>query len=187
MLQLPATALNHLLSQSGWALQRLVSYSGKTARFNVAPFSFCCTIQGNGSLRASSDDVSADVICIIPPTLIPRLVLHDEAAFAQIAGSGDTALLAEIIYLGRHLRWDAAEDITRATGDIAAERIVRFAQSGHQQLRDNALNLSQALAEYWTEEFPLLVKPEHIAAFAHQIDKLYEDMERLEQRINQLI
>ena len=157
MLGQPAVEiLNHLLVQSGWALQRLEKFSGKTARFDIAPFSFAFIIQPDGSLSVAAQDASADARCIIAPSLLPRLALHDEKAHNEISSSGDAALLAEIFYLSRHLRWDAAEDLSRVTGDIAAERIVQLAKAGQQQVRDTARNLSQALAEYWTEERPLL-------------------------------
>jgi ubiquinone biosynthesis protein UbiJ len=181
-----ASALNHLLTQSGWALQRLVTHAGKTARFNIAPFTFAYTIQNDGTLCAAAADASADASCTIPPSLLPRLAVHDEAAFAQIESGGEPALLAEIFYLSRHLHWDAAEDLSRVTGDIAAERIVQYAKAGQQYIQDAALNLSQALAEYWTEESPLLAKSSHIVDFVQQIDKLRDDVARLEQRINRL-
>jgi len=187
MLSRPAIVmLNHLLAQSGWALQRLAKFSGRTARFHIAPFSFACTIQPDGSLSAALDDASADAICIIPPSLLPRLALQDEAAFKQVATSGDAALIEEIIFLARNLRWDAAEDLSRLTGDIAAERIVQFAQATRMQVRDTALNLSQALAEYWTEERPLVAKPQQIADFARGVDRLRDEVERLEKRVEQL-
>ena len=186
LFQPTASALNHLLTQNGWALQRLAIHAGKTARFTIAPFIFSYTIQNDGTLCAASTDVSADASCVIPPSLLPRLVLHVEAASAQIESCGDTALLTEIFYLSRHLHWDAAEDLSRVTGDIAAERIVQYAKSGQQHLQDAAFNLSQALAEYWTEESPLLAKSTHIADFVQQTDKLRDDVARLEQRISRL-
>lgn len=186
MLHLSATALNHLLAQSGWAPQRLARFAGKTARFNVAPFSFAWTIQPDGLLLSAGHDTSADVICNIAPSLLPRLALHDETALGQIASSGDAALLTEIFYLSRHLGWDAAEDISHVTGDVAAERLLQLARAKQQQVRDTTLNLAQALSEYWTEEQPLLAKPSHIAAFVSQVDKLRDDLARLEQRVNRL-
>ena len=59
-------------------------------------------------------------------------------------------------------------------------------QNTHQQLRDAAVNLSQAAAEYWTEERPLLAKPQQVAAFMQQVDTLRDDVARLEQRIKAL-
>jgi ubiquinone biosynthesis accessory factor UbiJ len=181
-----ASALNHLFSQSGWAQQRLAVFAGKTARFNIAPFSFAYTIQEDGSVRTADENASADANCNIAPSLLPRLALHDEAAYAQIQSSGDAALLAEIFYLSRNLRWDAAEDISRITGDMAAERLVNLAAAAQQQFRDSALNLLQAYAEYWTEERPLVAKSAHIASFVQQVDSLRDDVARLEQRINRL-
>ena len=186
LFQPTAAALNHLLIQSGWALQRLVVHAGKTARFTIAPFIFAYTIQNDGTLRASTADVSADASCTIPPSLLPRLAVHDETAFAQIESCGDTALLTEIFYLSRHLHWDAAEDLSRVIGDIAAERIAQYAKTGQQYIQDTAFNLSQALAEYWTEEYPLLTKSTHVVDFVQQTDKLRDDVARLEQRINRL-
>ena len=187
MFQLSATALNHLLSQSGWALQRLERFTGKTARFDIAPFSFAWTVQTDGTVQMAATDVSPDAVCSIAPTLLPRLALQDEAAFSQIQSTGDAALLAEIFYLSRHLRWDAAEDLSHVTGDVAAERLVQLARAKHQQLRDSSLSFTQALAEYWTEEQPLLAKPAHISSFVSQVDKLRDDVARLDLRINRLL
>lgn len=186
MFSLSAATLNHLLTQSGWALQRLNKFSGKTARFNIVPFSFAYTIREDGSVISAATDTTPDASCNIAPSLLPRLALKDESAFAQIQSSGDAALLAEIFFLSKYLRWDAAEDISQVTGDIAAERIVHFAESAHQQVRDGARNLSEALAEYWTEERPLVAKSTHINQFIQQVDALRDDVERLEQRINRL-
>jgi ubiquinone biosynthesis protein UbiJ len=182
-----AAALNHLLTQNSWALQRLVRFAGKTARFDIAPFSFAFTVLPDGTLRSADAATSADAVCVIAPSLLPRLALHDEQAHAGIHSEGDAGLLTEIFFLSRNLRWDAAEDLSRVTGDIAAERIVQTVQGKQQQLRDAAANLSQAAAEYWTEENPLLAKPQHIAAFMQQVDTLRDDVARLEQRINRLL
>lgn len=181
-----ASTLNHLLTQSGWALPRLAKFCGRTARFNIAPFSFAYTVLEDGSVRAADEQASADAICNVSPALLPRLALQDENAYTQIQTSGDASLLAEIFYLSRHLRWDAAEDISRVTGDIAAERIVQLAASGHRQIREGALSLAQAFAEYWTEERPLVAKSMHVDSFVQQVDQLRDDVARLEQRINRL-
>ena len=183
----PAVAmLNHLLAQGGWASQRLARFSGKTARFNIVPFSLACTIQDDGLLREAAAEVSADASLTIPLSLLPRLALQDETAFNQIESSGDAAFITEMFFLARTLRWDAAEDLSLITGDIAAERIVQFAQAKQKQVRDTALNLSQALAEYWTEERPLLAKPQQLAIFAQAVNELSDEMRQLERRIRQL-
>lgn len=187
MLFLPtSSALNHLLSQNSWALRRLAHFAGKTARFDIVPFSFACTILPDGSVLAADVSTSADTTCMISPSLMPRLALRDEAAYAEIRHAGDSALFAEIIALMRELRWDMAEDLSHVTGDIAAERITQAVQGAQHQLRDAATNFSKAAAEYWTEERPALAKPRQIAEFKRQVESLHDDVARLEQRINNL-
>ena len=55
-----------------------------------------------------------------------------------------------------------------------------------QQLGAGALSFSRAAAEYWTEERPLLAKPQQVSAFMQQVDTLRDDVARLEQRIKRL-
>jgi ubiquinone biosynthesis protein UbiJ len=181
-----AMALNHLLKQNSWALQRLSPFAGKTARFDIAPFSFAYTILEGGSLRRADATAEPDALCVLAPSLLPRLALLDEKAHSEIHSEGDAGLLAEIFFLSRNLRWDAAEDLSGVTGDIAAERIVQTAQSVQQQLHGSAVNLSRAATEYLTEERPLLAKPQQVSAFMQQVDALRDDVARLEQRIGRL-
>jgi len=181
-----AAALNHLLTQNSWALPRLARFAGKTVRFDIAPFSFACTILADGSLQSVDTATSVDALCVIAPLLLPRLALHDEKAHTEIRAEGDTALLAEVFFLSRNLRWDAAEDLSSITGDIAAERFVQTEHSTRRQISDAAVNLAQSAAEYLTEERPLLAKPRQVSAFMQQVDTLRDDLARLEQRIDRL-
>lgn len=178
-----ASALNHLLMQNSWALPRLSRFSGKTARFQVAPFSFAYTILPDGLLTNAAEESNADSLCRFSLALLPRLALHDEKAHADIQSSGDAALLAEIFFLFRNLRWDAAEDLSQFTGDIAAERIVQLAQTKRQHIGDAALSLAQSSTEYLTEEHPLIAKPAQLARFIQQVDTLRDDLARLELRV----
>jgi ubiquinone biosynthesis protein UbiJ len=144
-------------------------------------------VQQDGTLRAAASNASPDAEFVIPPSLLPRLALQENAAYEQVQTSGDAKLVEEIIFIARNLSWDAAEDLSRVTGDIAAERIVRFAQAGKKLATDAASNLSHALAEYWTEERPLLAKPVQVTDFAQQVRKLRDEVEQIQQRIERLI
>ena len=143
--QAAVVALNHLLVQSGWALPRLLRFSGKTVHFHVAPFTLSCTVQHDGSLKAASATDSIDATCTFSPALLPRLALHDESALESLVTAGDAALIAEIVYLMRNLRWDAAEDLSRLVGDVAAERTVQFVQA---RTRKNADAVAFSLGLY---------------------------------------
>jgi ubiquinone biosynthesis protein UbiJ len=182
-----AAALNHLLAQNSWALQRLARHAGMTARFDIAPFSFAYTVLPDGTLCSADAQTSADAVCSIAPSLLPRLVMHDEQAHAEIRTEGNAAFLGDIFFLSRNLRWDVADDLSQVTGDIVAERIVQGLQNTGRELRDAAVNLSQAAAEYLTEENPLLAKPRQVDAFMQQVDTLRDDVARLELRVQRLL
>jgi len=137
-------------------------------------------------LRSADADTSADAVCVIAPSLLPRLALHDEMAQADIRTEGDAALLAEIFSLSHSLRWDATKDLSRITGTAIAEHIAQTLQGARQQLHDAATNLPKAAAAYCTEKHPLLAKSQDIAAFTRQVGKLHDDLTRLEQRTSQL-
>src|SRR5574340_389088 len=127
-----AAVLNHLLAQNEGASTRLARFAGRTARFDIAPFSFACTILADGTLRSADPGAAADAVCVIAPSLLPRLALHDEKAQADICAAGDAALLAEIFFLLRNLRWDAVKDLSLITGNPIAERIAQTVQGKRQ-------------------------------------------------------
>lgn len=178
--------LNHLLTQNSWALPRLARFAGKTVRFHLAPFQIACTILSDGSVLSAAADTTADAVCFIPPTLLPRLLAKDATAYNDIRSEGDGALLSEIFALSQQLRWDAAEDLSALTGDILAERIVQTVKNQTDNVQHAAKNLAETAAEYWTEENPMIVKPAQLAEFVAQVDVLRDDVARLAQRIGRL-
>lgn len=181
-----AAALNHLLAQNSWAQQRLLRHAGKTVRFHIAPFSFAYLILSDGTLQATDKASDVDATLQLAPSLVPRLLAKDDAALKSIISLGDAGLLADLFYLSRNLRWDMAEDLSRVTGDIVAERIVATLRDVHTQLGGAVFNFSQAAAEYWTEEQPLLTKPLPLATFTVSVDTLRDDIARLSQRVQRL-
>ncbi len=178
--------LNHLLAQSGWAPQRLAAFASMAVRINLFPFSFVCAIREDGTLRAAPPDTAENASCTVAPSLLPLLAMHDESALERITHTGDERLADEMIFLARNLRWDAAEDLSRFTGDIVAERMVRLAGDARSHVRDSALNFLQALTEYWTEERPLIAKPAQLRDFSLQVAELQNLLDRLESRVQRL-
>lgn len=177
LVRFSAAALNHLLAQSNWALPRLARFAGKTARFNIAPLFFAYKIQADGTLRSADIAATADVVCTIAWSLLPRLALREEKAYADLCTEGDAALLAEIFFMMRNLRWDVTQDLS-SIGNIT-ERVTG--------LHVAAETLSQMAADYLTEEHPLLVRSQQVAEFMHQVNDLRDGVARIEQRIEQLL
>jgi ubiquinone biosynthesis protein UbiJ len=99
---------------------------------------------------------------------------------------GDTALASALTGVLTGLRWDVEEDLSRIVGDLAAHRLTRAGSALLAWQARAASNLAQALAEYWTEEQPLLARSQSLREFVDAVDALRDDADRLEQRIERL-
>ena len=183
---LAARPLNHLLARNGWALARLKPFAGKCARFECAPFLLTLSVRSDGQVEPAAQG-APDATFRFSPGIAMRLAARDEAAWQEVAVSGDTEFAEALAYVCRNLRWDAEEDLARVFGDIVAHRAVQTAQTLGQWSAQAADNLARSISEYWTEEQPLIARAGDVAKFNLEVDRLRDDLARLEQRIEILL
>jgi ubiquinone biosynthesis accessory factor UbiJ len=181
-----SASINHLLRGNRWALERLRPFAGKTARFVCLPFSVDLTVSDNGEVAAATGQPATDVCITLTPGLMLRVLARDETAWTEIGIDGDTGFAAAINHVWRNLRWDAEEDLSRVFGDIAAHRMVQTGMALERWGRHSADNLARSLAEYWTEEQPLIAGKHDIARFNRDVDALRDDIARLEKRLERI-
>ena len=181
-----ARAVNHVLKTAPLAMERLRKHAGRTAAFHVGPFTVALTVQTTGQVTAAVPGAARDLDVRISPFLLPRLAAHEEAAFREIEMQGDMELAQEVSYLARNLSWDAEEDLSRVVGDVAAHRVFSGARAFAKWGREAALRTAQGASEYWTEESPLIASRVKVGDFVHGVEKLRDDLERLEKRIEKL-
>jgi len=183
----PATAwLNHVLRGTPVAMERLARYAGKTAAFHVGPVKFAWTVQTTGEVTAAIPGVTPDLEVRISPFLLPRLAMHDEAAYREVGMTGDAEFAHEISFLARNLRWDAAEDLSKVVGDVAAHRAAGAAHATAHWASEAVKRTTAGAAEYWTEESPLIASRVKVEDFTHGVSDLRDAIERLEKRIERL-
>jgi ubiquinone biosynthesis protein UbiJ len=181
-----ARAVNHVLKSAPLAMERLRKHAGRTAAFHVGPFTVALTVQTTGQVTAAVPGASRDLEVRISPFLLPRLAAREEAAFREIEMQGDMELAQEVSYLARNLTWDAEEDLSKVVGDIAAHRLFAGARAMADWGREAALRTAQSASEYWTEEAPLIASRVKVEDFVRGVEKLRDDLERLEKRIEKL-
>jgi ubiquinone biosynthesis accessory factor UbiJ len=143
-------------------------------------------VQTDGDIKSAMPGTKEDVHFRISPSLLPRILAGDEAAFKDVPIEGDSAFAQEISYLVRHLKWDVEEDLSKVVGDVAAHRTVNTAKSFTGWAKQSGEKIAQNFKEYWTEEKPLVAKSIRLEEFARQVDILRDDVERLEKRIDNL-
>ena len=184
MLQsLAAGAFNRLLARNDWATARLQPFAGKCARFECVPFWLVLRVKPDGRVELAAQ-AEPDVTIRITPGLGVRLAAQDETAWKEVAVSGDTDFAEALNQVCRNLPWDAEEDLSRLVGDIAAHRIVQAGDTLRDWSAQAADNLARSFAEYWTEEQPLIARAADVESFNRDVDRLRDDIARLEKRID---
>jgi len=124
-----ARALNHLLASEAWARERLAPFAGEVIELR-APLlpALRFVIARDGQLAPGAAGPSALVVSL-QPEAPAATVRGEEHLLRAIDVQGNAKLASEIMFLARHLRWDAAEDLSRFVGDVAAQRLVGTAKT----------------------------------------------------------
>jgi ubiquinone biosynthesis protein UbiJ len=182
-----AAGLNHLLAQQPWAAERLKAFAGQCAEFRCPPFpDLRLAILESGLVGEAPADAASALVVKLTPFALPLVLARDEAALKQVELQGSAELAAAVQHLFRHLAWDIEEDLSRVFPDIVAHRLTEGGRALAAWQKEAATRLAQNLAEYLTEEQPLLARPADVASFLREVDRLGEDARRLEKRIESL-
>lgn len=181
-------ALNHVLRQQPWAAQRLAAHAGRTVELRApapAP-ALRLGISPDGELSPADPAAESALVVTLKPGALPKLLSRSDDLLDEVEISGNAELASELQLLFRNLRWDAEEDLSRVVGDVAAHRLMGLARNFSAWQRDAALRLGQNLADYWTEERPLIAHRDDIGRFLRDVDTLRDDLERLARRIERI-
>ena len=180
-------ALNHLLAQHAWAAERLRVFAGQSAEFRNPPFpDLRVTILENGLLDRASADTATSLVVKLRPAALPLLIARSESALREIEIEGSADFANTMQHLFRNLTWDVEEDLSRFLGDVVAHRLASQARVFAAWQREVAARAAENLAEYWTEEQPVLARALDVERFNREVGAVHDDVERIEKRIERL-
>lgn len=180
-------ALNHLLRAEPWARERLAPFAGETLAVSGPIFpEMRLTIAGDGCLQAAAEGAAPSLTVKLRPGALAAAARGEEHLLREVDISGNASLASELMFLARHLRWDAEEDLSRVVGDVAAHRLVKAARAVAAWHQDAARRLGENLVEYAVEEKGMLARHEDLAALAAAQAQLRDALERLEARVDRL-
>lgn len=177
--------LNHLLADAAWARTRLLPFAGRTARLRVAPWQLDFAIDELGQLLPATG-AEPDVVIALPADAPLTALRGADAVAKDVHVTGSAEFADALGFVLRNLRWDFEEDLSKGIGDIPAHRIAGLVNAFGAWQRQAARNLAENVAEYLTEEQPMLAKPAEVADFVACVAGLRDDLERLERRIARL-
>ena len=186
-LTLPAVAaINHLLAQEAWARALLMRHAGKDACIDAGLARLRMRVGRDGLLEAGQGDAAASVTIRVKPADLPLIAQDRTRALSYVKIEGDAEFANVISQLANGLRWDAEHDLERVVGPLGAHRLVKTARRTAGGATEATRRLAENLAEFLAEERPVLVRPAQREAFAADVVRLRDDVERTAKRIARL-
>ncbi len=179
-------AINHLLGQESWARDALAPHAGKEACIDAGAVKLRLLVGRDGLVEASNADTTANVTIHVKLADLPLIAQNHERAFSYVRIEGDAEFANTISQLGKGLRWEAEHDLEPFIGAIAANRVVSGARGAFDTARTTQRKVAENLAEFFLEEQPLLVRPAMVEAYAGEVSRLRDDVERAAKRIAKL-
>ena len=182
--------INRALRDDPWAASRLAAFSGASLRISMADRSLMrYTIEPDGLLAAHQvfgDDEPALSIDL-PGNAASLFLSHGRQGVikaAKIRGNIDLANALNDVM--DQIRPDPEAFLASKIGDIAAHRLMGFAQSLKQGAEELVVRLKDQFTEHVAEGQSVIVPTPEVHAFMDDVSNLRNDVARLQQRIDRL-
>jgi ubiquinone biosynthesis protein UbiJ len=179
-----AAVLNHMLSREPWARAVLAPFSGRGVRLQAAPFAVQLGIGADGSFTAQAGEPAVTIG--VDPASLPQVLLDPKAALRNVRLEGDAEFAQTLSGVLQKLRPEPEEELSRFVGDAAAVRIVGLLRAALAGAREAGSRLAAQSADYLVAENPMLVGRPQMEAFAADVARLRDDVDRLAKRIDLL-
>lgn len=179
-------ALNHLLKEETWALDRLRAFAGAKVLIEAGPVMLGLVIDEHGLFRNGDKSQQPDVTLTLPPDIAVKLVLDRKNLFSTVKLTGSADIAESLAFVFRNLRWDAEAELANLIGDIPARRLAMLGARFGNQVVDNTRRLAENVIEYATDDSQLLVTNHDIQTLRRAVIDLEDDLARLETRIARL-
>jgi len=186
-IDVPAAAvINHLLAQEDWARKALARHAGKHVCVDTGAVRLCLRVASDGMFEAADKVDQADVTIRVKLADVPLILQDRSRALSYVKIDGDAEFANVISQLANGLRWDAEHDLERVVGPLGARRLAQFGREAVAGAGGAGRRLAENLAEFLAEERPVLVRPRQRDAFAADVVRLRDDVERSAKRIARL-
>ena len=178
-LQLDPDAVRRLGELHGKAILLELASEGAPLRFYVLP-----TASGIELLREF--DRTPDVTISGTIAVFLNQLMRGPTVSDALTIRGDIELGQRFQRILAGVRPDWEEGAARLFGDIPAHQLGRFARTMRDWVTQSLQTLGSDGAEYLQEEAFVLAKRERVAEFMREVDRLRDDMDRLEKRLQRL-
>jgi ubiquinone biosynthesis protein UbiJ len=186
------SALNHYLDRDPESSQRTAALQGKVIALSVTgtglTLYFLPDADGVQVLSRYEGDIDTHLSGSPPGFARLALDRREDALFqGAVKIDGDTATGQQFQELLASTDWDWEEQLSHLTGDVVAHQVGRLVAEFGQVIRDSRETLASDCSEYLQEEAQLLPTQIEVEYFLNDVDRLRDDTERLQARIERLL
>jgi ubiquinone biosynthesis protein UbiJ len=143
-------------------------------------------VTADGMLEAAPADEPARVTIRVKLSDLPLILQNRDRAFSYVRIEGDAEFANAISQLSKGLRWDAEHDLERFLGPIAAVRMAGGARRTVSKRQERSPAAGRERRRIPARRAHLLMRPHTVEAFAADVDRLRDDVERAAKRIAKL-
>jgi ubiquinone biosynthesis protein UbiJ len=183
--------INRALRDDPWAASRLAAFAGASLRISMAERSLMrYTIEPDGLLAAHEvfGDDEPTLSIDLPGNSASLFMSHGRQGVikaAKIRGNIDLANALNDVM--DQIRPDPEAFLASKIGDIAAHRVMGFAQAFKQGAEQLAMRLKDQFTEHVAEGQSVIVPTPEVRTFIDDVNTLRNDAARLQQRVDRLI
>jgi ubiquinone biosynthesis protein UbiJ len=160
--------------------------AGKVACIDMGHLRLCMRVARDGMLEVAGDDDVPDVTIHVKFSDLPLILQNRDRAFSYVRIDGDAEFANTISQLSKGLRWDAEHDLERWVGPMLATRLAGGARAAVSHVTGAGRRVAENVAEFLLEERRVLIRPGSVDAFADDVNRLRDDVERSAKRIARL-
>lgn len=186
------SAFNHLVSLDTEAASQLAAMEGRTICLQLEGLNIRLYLfPGVDDIMVLDDfDAEADTTISGTPVALMKMGLSSDSKAEMFTGdvsiSGDLKLGRQFNHLLASLDIDWEEQLSKVTGDMAAHTLGNVSRTLFSWKKRNNDSMKMNMGEYLQEEIGLLPGRNETDAFMQDVDKLRNDISRLEARLKKL-
>ena len=180
--------VNKLLSLDEETLDALATLEDDVVEIDVLNTDFRLFIlpSARGLTLASKYEDKADVSIKGTPAALLGMITAEKVGAGDVEIIGNVGMAHKLQSILKKMDIDWEEYLSQIIGDIAAHKVGNFVRGMSQLAKASAKTIGLDISEYLRYEKQALLDQSELDEFNHAVDKVRNDVERLQKRVDRL-
>jgi ubiquinone biosynthesis accessory factor UbiJ len=177
--------VNKVLSLDEETLESLAKLEGKIIEIDVLNTGIRLFIlpSAKGITLASKIENEVDVAIKGTPSALLGMITAEKVGAGNVEINGNVGLAHKFQSIMKKMDVDWEEYLSQFVGDIAAHKVGNFLRDINRFAKESGKTIGLDISEYLRYEKEVLLEKSELDEFYHAVDKIRNDVERLQKRI----